>query len=118
MLDRVLGRQHPESIRQRDGFVSDGDLPLLHGLEQGALNLGRCSIDLVGEEDAGHDRAGTNVEGTGRGPVNLGASEVRRKEIGSELDSPEREVQSLGQGTNGAGLGQPGNAFDQNVAAG
>ena len=118
VLDRVLGRQHPEGLGQDDGLVADGDLTLLHRLEQGALDLGRRTVDLVGQEDAGDDRTGADVERPGGGPVDLGAGQVGGKQVGGELDPAEREVEGLGQGPHRSGLGEAGHAFDQNVAAG
>ena len=43
VLDGVLGGEDEEGVGQVDGLVADGDLTLLHGFEQGALDLGgRC----------------------------------------------------------------------------
>ena len=57
LLDRVLGRQHEERVGQPVALAADGDLPLLHRLEQGRLGLGRRAVDLVGQDDVGEDRA-------------------------------------------------------------
>jgi limonene-1,2-epoxide hydrolase len=49
--------------RTKNGLVevvalaADGDLVLLHRLEQGGLGLGRRAVDLVGEDDVREDRA-------------------------------------------------------------
>ena len=43
VLDRVGGREHVEGVGQREGLALDGDLPLLHRLEQRGLGLGRAS---------------------------------------------------------------------------
>ena len=118
MLDRVLGGQDPEGLGQDDRLVADGDLPLLHGLQQGALDLGRGAVDLVGQQDAGDDRAGADVERAGGGAVDLGAGQVGGEQVGGELDPPEGEVEGLGQGPDGPGLGQAGHALDQDVPAG
>ncbi len=32
------------------GFACHGDLPLLHGLQQGGLHLGRGPVDLIGQD--------------------------------------------------------------------
>ena len=118
MLDRVLGCQHPERFGKSDRFVADGDLSLLHRLEQRALDLGGCPIDLVGKENAGHDRAWAHVERAGGGSVDLGTGQVSRQEVRCELDSAERQIKGLRQGADGPGLGEPGHALDQDVAAG
>ena len=49
-LDRVLRREHEERLGQRVRLAVDGDLPLLHRLEQRRLRLRRRAVDLVGEE--------------------------------------------------------------------
>ena len=105
-------------VGQDDGLVADGDLPLLHRLQQRALDLGRGAVDLVGQQDAGDDRAGPDVERPGRRAVDLRAGQVGREQVGGELDPPEREVERLGQGADGPGLGQAGDALDQDVPAG
>ena len=82
------------------------------------MHLGRCAVDLVGQEDAGDDRAGANVERAGRGAIDLRAGQVGGQQVGGELDAAERQVEGLGQGTDRPRLGQAGHAFDQDVAAG
>ena len=57
LLDRVLRGQDEERVGQPVPLAADGDLPLLHGLEQGRLGLGRGPVDLVGQDDVGEDRA-------------------------------------------------------------
>ena len=56
LLDRILGREHEERPGQGEGLVADGDLALLHRLEQRRLDLGRGAVDLVGEHHLGEDR--------------------------------------------------------------
>ena len=57
LLDGVLRRHDDERLGERVGLVADGDLPLLHRLEQRALHLGRRAVDLVGEHEVGEDGA-------------------------------------------------------------
>src|SRR5437899_797713 len=57
VLDGVLRREHGEQFRQRMRLAADGDLTLLHSLEERALHLGRRPVDLVREEQIGEDRA-------------------------------------------------------------
>ncbi len=118
MLDGILGGQHPESLRQGDRLVPDGDLTFLHGLEQCALDLGRRAVDFIGQEDAGHDRSGAYVERTGRGAVDLGPGQIGGEQVRGELNPAEGEVERLGQGTNGSRLGEAGNPLDQDVTSG
>ena len=57
LLDRVLGGQDEERIGQAVPLAAHGHLPLLHGLQECRLGLGRRAIDLVGQHDVGEDRA-------------------------------------------------------------
>ena len=45
-------------LRQHVRGVVEGDLRLVHRLEQARLGLGRGAVDLVGEHDVGEERAG------------------------------------------------------------
>jgi len=56
LFDRVLSSQHPEGIVHAVGVLADGDLALLHHLEQRTLHLGGCAIDFVGEQQVGEHR--------------------------------------------------------------
>ncbi len=76
VLDGVGGGQHVEGPRQHERVPLDGDLPLLHGLQQRGLRLGRGAVDLVGQQQAGEDRALAEAE-LGRVLVeDVGAGEV------------------------------------------
>ena len=55
-------RQDDEGLGQRVRHAVDGDLLLFHRLEQGGLGLGRGAVDLVGQDDLGHDRARPELE--------------------------------------------------------
>ena len=61
-LDGILGGQHQERPGQPIAGAVDGDLPLLHALQQGGLRLGRGPVDLVGDHDVGEDRARPEFE--------------------------------------------------------
>jgi hypothetical protein len=56
LLNRVLRRHDEEGAGQRVRLAADGDLPLLHRLEQGALDLGGRAVDFVGQDQVGEDR--------------------------------------------------------------
>ena len=64
-------------------------LPLLHALEERRLGLGRRPVDLVGEHDLAHDRAGPELELLGLLVVDRDAGDVGRQQVGRELDAPE-----------------------------
>ena len=78
LLDRVLRRHDDERLGQRIGRVADGDLPLLHRLEQRALHLGGRAVDLVGEHEVREDRAELRGELALLLVVDDGADEVGR----------------------------------------
>ena len=44
------------------GRAVQRDLVFFHGLQQRALRLGCASVDLVGQQDLGEDRAGMEME--------------------------------------------------------
>ena len=52
LLDRVLGGEHEERVGQHVAMAAGGDLPFLHGLEQGGLRLGGRAVDLVGQDQS------------------------------------------------------------------
>ena len=62
LLDRVLGGDDDERLRQRVGVALDRHLALLHRLEQGGLRLRRRAVDLVGEEQVGEHRSLAEAE--------------------------------------------------------
>jgi hypothetical protein len=49
-------------LRQLVRLAGDGHFPLLHGLQQGRLRLGRRAVDLVGQHDIGEDRPADELE--------------------------------------------------------
>ena len=56
LLDRVLGREHEERLRQAVRLVADRNLALLHRLEQRRLHLRRRAVDLVRQQQIREDR--------------------------------------------------------------
>ena len=56
-LDRVLGGEDQERLIDPERLLGDGDLSLLHHLEQRRLNLGGGPVDLVREKKVAEDRA-------------------------------------------------------------
>ena len=68
LLDRVLGGDDDERPGHVVAGAVDGDVALLHHLEQRGLRLRRRPVDLVGEHDVGEHGAAAEVErcpGTG-----------------------------------------------------
>ena len=103
------------------GLPAGGDAVLLHRLQQRRLRLGRRAVDLVGEHDVGEERPADEAEDAPAGGVilleHVGAGDVRRHEVGRELDAVEAEVEHLGQRRDEQRLGQARHADEQAVAA-
>jgi hypothetical protein len=118
VLDRVLGgddhERHPEVV----GDAVHRHLPLLHGLQQGGLGLGGGAVDLVAEDDVGEDRPRLELEVTPLLVVDADAGDVRRQQVGGELDAADRAVDRPGQRLCQHGLADAGNVLDQQVPLG
>ena len=117
VFDRVLRGDDQEGIWHRVRRAVDRGLTLFHALEQARLGLRRGTVDLVGEDDLGHDRAGPELEllrllVVDRQPGDVGGQQVR-----GELDAPEGTAQASGDRLCEDGLAGPGHVLDQQVAA-
>ena len=117
VLDRVLGGGDHERVGQRPGRAVDGDLPLLHRLQQRGLGLGRGAVDLVGEQQVGEDRARAERELRGAGVVDQRAGDVAGHQVGRELHALGVQRQRGGQRAHQQRLGDAGHALEQHVAA-
>jgi hypothetical protein len=89
---------------------------------RGRLGLRRGAVDFVGEQDVGEDRAADEADHSPSGGAvfldHLGAENVRRHQVGRELDAVELEIDGLGELLDEQRLGEAGNAAEQAVAAG
>ncbi len=116
-LDRILGCHDEERVRDEVRRLADRDLPLLHHLEQRRLHLRRRAVDLVGEQEVAEDRTELGVERLLPGPVDAGADEVRRHEVGRELDPLERAAEHVRRRLDRQRLREAGHALDQQMPA-
>ena len=94
--------------------------PLLHGLQQRGLGLGRGAVDFVGQQDIGEDRPFDEAEVALAQIVffqHVGAGDVRGHEVGRELDALEPHVEDSGQRADHQCLGQARHALQQAVPA-
>ena len=110
-----------ERLGQVVARAGDGDVPLLHRLQQRGLGAGRGAVDLVGHQQAGEDRAFHEAEGAAAAAAlveDLGAEDVGRHQVGRELDAAPVEAQRPGGGFDQLGLGEARRADQQGVAAG
>ena len=98
--------------------MADGHLVLLHHLQQGALDLGRRAVDLVGQEQVGEHRAQRGAELARLLVVDAGADQVGGDQVGRELDALELAADGRCERLDGQRLGQTGYALHQQVAPG
>ena len=117
-LDRVLRRHDKERLGYRICGVADRHLALLHHLEQRGLHLGRCAVDLVREQEVAEDRPELGVERPLPWSVDTRPDEVRRDEIGRELDAGEGAAEDAGGRLDRQGLRQARHALDQQLTLG
>ena len=98
------------------GLAVDGDLALLHGLQQRGLGLGRGAVDLVRQQDLREDRSRPELELVELLIERPHAGDVGGQQVRRELDAPEGGVQGAGQRLGQHGLADAGHVFDQEVA--
>ena len=116
VLDGVLRGDDEERLGHRVGRAVDRDLPLLHALEQRGLRLRRGAVDLVGEDDLGHDGPRAELELLGLLVVDREAGDVGGQQVGRELDAPEAAAEAAGERLGQDGLAGAGDVLDQQVA--
>ena len=93
LLDRILRRHHHEVVAQCVVTSVDRYLALVHRLQQGGLSLGRCAVDLVGEQQLGEDWSLGQYEAVGLEIEKVGPQHVARHQVGCELDAAEFDGQ-------------------------
>ena len=120
-LDRVLRREDEERLVERVGAALDRDAVLLHRLEQRRLGFRRRAVDFVREHDVREDRprGEHHLAASGRRVFlnDVRAGDVRRHQVGRELDAVELQVQHLRQRRDEQRLRQARHADDEAVAA-
>ena len=118
LLDRVLRGHDQEEPFERIRAVADGDLPLLHGFQQGRLHFRRGAVDFVGKDEVGEDRPLAGAEGRFAGHVDHRAQQIGGQQIGRKLDAAKVGRQRLGQRLDGRRLGQARHALQEDVPVG
>ncbi len=114
----VLGGQHEERRAQRPGLAVYRHLPVAHRFEEGALGARRGTVDLVGEDDVGEDRARLEDEGALALVVDADAEQVAGQQVRRELDAVKGARQAAGDGLGQQRLADAGHVFEQEVAFG
>ena len=118
VLERVLGGDEEERRWQRAGLAVDGDLPLLHRLEQRRLRARCRTVDLVDEHDVGKERSRPELPDCGLGVEDRHAREIGGQQVGRGLDPPEARADGAGECLRQQGLAHAGNVLHEQVAAG
>ncbi len=121
LLQRVLRREHVERLRQVVARAGNGDVLLLHRLQQRRLRARAGAVDLVGHQQLREHGTGDEAEGALAGGAlveHFGAENVRRHQIGRELDALGVEAQRDAERLDQLGLGEAGHADQQRMAAG
>ena len=116
LLNRVLSGHNQERLFELEGGVANGDLLLLHRLEQRTLNLCRGTVNLIGQNKVCENRAFLYAELLGFGAVNHCTDDIGRQQIGGELNSAEPCVDGLRQCVNCQCFGQSRKTFEKNVS--
>ena len=107
-----------ERRRQPERAALDGDLPLLHRLQQSRLRLGWRPVDLVGQQQAGEQRPRPEHELRLPHVVDERAGHVGGQQVRGELQSAEAEPERLGERPRCQRLAQAGEVLHQDVPAG
>ena len=84
-FQRILGGQHHKGLSQAAGHAVHGNLPFLHGFQQGRLGTGRGTVDLVRQHKVGEELAGPELELTGLLVVEIDAGQIGGQQVGCEL---------------------------------
>ena len=112
----VLRREDDKRRREVVGLTVDGNAVLLHGLQKRGLRLAGGAVDLVGQQQVRHDRAGLVDEGIRRFIVHRVADDVRGNGVRRELDAAGVEAQNLREGQGGGRLADAGDVLHEDVA--
>ena len=116
VLDRVLRGEDHERRGHLARHAVDGDLSLLHRLQQRGLRLGGGAVDLVGEHDLRHHRAGPELELARRLVEDGDARDIRRQQVRRELDALEAAPGGAGERPRQHRLAYAGHVLQQQVA--
>ena len=120
-FDGILGGENQERPWHRMLHPGHRGMAFLHGLEQGTLGLGRGPVDFVRQDDIGKNGSPLELEAFAAMFVfhdEVGADDVRRHEVRSELDAGEIQAGRARQGTDEGGFSQAGGTLEQGMTLG
>ena len=116
-FQRILGGQHHKGLSQAAGHAVHGNLPFLHGFQQGRLGTGRGTVDLVRQHKVGEERAGPELELTGLLVVEIDAGQIGGQQVGRELHPFEVPAHRARKCTQEHGFAGAGLIFQQYMAS-
>ena len=115
---RVFRCQHDKGLRQGPGHAVHGDLQLLHSLQQSGLGLAGGTVDLVRQQQIGHNGSGLIFQ-LAVCLIEYGETDnIRGQGIGSELDTLGVQTQGLGKRLGQGRLAHAGHILQQHMALG
>ena len=122
LLDGILRGDDEEWRRERVGFAVHRHGKFLHGFEERGLGFRRRAVDFVGEQQIGENRAAMKNQRAALATFvslqNLRAGDVRRHEVGRELDAPEIPAKQIGERLHHHRFGEAGHPDHERMAAG
>src|SRR2546426_2405223 len=118
VLDWIFGCQYREDRRELIALAVNRYLALLHRLEQRCLSFRGRAVDLIGQQYVSEDWTASQVEGGGRNIEDVSARDIRRHQVGRELDAVEAGIDDPRERLHRQCLRRAGHAFDQRVAFG
>ena len=121
LLQRVLGREHVERLGQVIGVAGDRDLAFLHRLQQRRLGARAGAVDFVRHQQLAEHRALDEAEAAPAGLAffeHFRADDVGRHQVGRALHALGIDARAPAQRVHQLGLGEAGDADQQDMAAG
>ena len=115
LIDRVLRGEDQKGFGKTIGFIAQGDLPFLHGLQKCGLHLGGSAVDLIRQNDVGEDRAELGGKFLFLRMIDHGADEIGREEVRSELQAGEGKLHGPRERFHRKGLGQARHSLEEDV---
>ena len=88
----------------------------MHGFKQSALDLGRCAVDFVCQDEIGEDRSASGEELSIFLIINHRADKISGKEVRRKLDSLKLRADGGGKRFNGKRLGETRNTLKENMS--
>jgi len=116
-FQRILRSEHGEEIIERMRDAVHRHLALFHALQKRGLSARRHAVDFVGEQELREDRSAMKGKFAGLEREDAGAENVGGHHVRRALNAAKIEGEKTGERFDGHRFGDPGNTFDQRMAA-